>query len=145
MIRGALFLAGQDLRAALRARETILWVFVMPILFFYFIGTVTGGFAPARGERKDTLAVSRGENDGFLADELEKRLAGQDYNVVHPDSMEAYSRRLTVPPAFTDSVLAGVQQTIRYEYNSEGIGADYEKVRVGRATYTLLADYVAAR
>ena len=28
----------------LRARETLLWLFVMPILFFYFIGTVTGGF-----------------------------------------------------------------------------------------------------
>lgn len=145
MLQGAFYLGKQDLRQALRARETILWVFVMPILFFWFIGTVTSGFAPPRGERKDTLAVSRGENAGFLADELEKRLADQDYRVVHPDSMGAYSRRLTIPAAFTDSVLAGVQRTVRYEYASEGIGGDYERVRVGRATYTLLADYVAAR
>ena len=55
MGRGAFFIAAADLRMMLRQRETLLWVFLMPIVFFYFIGTVTGAvhrkdgpnFAPA--------------------------------------------------------------------------------------------------
>ena len=58
----------------LRQRETILWVFVMPILFFYFIGTVTGGFGAPSAERRDPLAVRGGDDGGFLIDELVRRL-----------------------------------------------------------------------
>jgi ABC-2 type transport system permease protein len=47
-LRDALFLARFDLKYLLRQRETLMWTFLMPGLFFYFIGTVTGGagFAP---------------------------------------------------------------------------------------------------
>lgn len=46
--RHALFLARFDLKYLLRQKETLMWTFLMPGLFFYFIGTVTGGagFAP---------------------------------------------------------------------------------------------------
>src|SRR6267378_3991494 len=42
MFRDALFLARKDIRLLLRGGETILWTFVMPVVFFYFIGTITG-------------------------------------------------------------------------------------------------------
>ena len=42
-MRAALFLARADLVHLLRQKETILWTFLMPALFFWFIGTVTGG------------------------------------------------------------------------------------------------------
>ena len=54
------------------------------------------------------------------------------------------SRILTLPPALTDSVLAGVPSRVWFEHTREGINADYENVRVGRAVYTVLADLVAA-
>ncbi len=38
MIKDALFIAGKDIKFMLRAKETILWVFIMPIVFFFFIG-----------------------------------------------------------------------------------------------------------
>ena len=44
MLRDALYLAYRDLRYLLPRRETWMWTFVMPIIFFYFIGSVTGGF-----------------------------------------------------------------------------------------------------
>ena len=44
MWRDACFIAGRDLAIMLRTRETILWTFVMPVVFFYFMGTVTAGF-----------------------------------------------------------------------------------------------------
>ena len=39
MMREARFIAGKDLKYMFRQRETILWAFFMPVLFFYFIGT----------------------------------------------------------------------------------------------------------
>ena len=47
MLRHALFIASHDLRFMLRQWETLLWMFVMPVVFFYFIGTVTGGYGVA--------------------------------------------------------------------------------------------------
>ncbi|MEK6194917.1 MAG: hypothetical protein N2F24_11910, partial [Deltaproteobacteria bacterium] len=36
-------LARTDLKLALKERSTVLWLFIMPVVFFYFIGTVTQG------------------------------------------------------------------------------------------------------
>jgi len=42
MFRHILFVARKDLKYMLRAKETLLWVFLMPIVFFYFIGRSPG-------------------------------------------------------------------------------------------------------
>ena len=100
-MRDALFIARNDLAQMLRARETLLWVFVMPALFFYFIGTVTGGMSgSASSDRPDALALDAPADAGFLVDELVRRLEAQNFRVERPDSPEAfegYSRRLVVP------------------------------------------------
>jgi len=41
----------------------------MPIVFFFFIGTITSGFGP-RPATKPRLTVRVGDNAGFLADEV---------------------------------------------------------------------------
>ena len=38
MLRPILFLARTDVHYMLRQRETLLWTFVMPVIFMYFIG-----------------------------------------------------------------------------------------------------------
>ncbi len=142
MIRDAIFIARKDVLYMLKGKETLLWLFVMPIVFFYFIGTVTGGWGDS-GPAPERLALKVGENPGFLVDQLEHRLTERDYVVVRPETDEIfnqYARRLTVPAAFTDSVLAGNQVTLEYRHKAEGFGSDYESVRVGRAVYTVLAD-----
>ena len=81
-MRNALFIARKDLMLALRQKETILWIFLMPGLFFYFIGTVTGGMGGSGGpDAKDPLVLDVGEDAGFLADELERRLVEAEYEV----------------------------------------------------------------
>lgn len=145
MLRDALFVARKDLQYMLRARETIAWVFVMPVVFFYFIGSITGGFGGGGGV-KTAVVVHADRTAGFLADRLMMRLEEQDYVIVRPDSAGThlkYSRNLTLPPAFTDSVLAGVQTTVDYRHSGEGMTSDYETIRAGRAVYTTLADVVA--
>ena len=65
MLRGALFLALADARNLLRAKETVAWIFVMPALFFYFIGTVTGGMGGGGGDTRVGLAVELPPDAGF--------------------------------------------------------------------------------
>jgi ABC-type Na+ efflux pump permease subunit len=141
MFRDALYLARMDAAHLLRRRETLLWTFIMPIVFFYFIGTITGN---SSGSAKDELAVSAPPDAGFLADQLLARLNKQ-YNVIRapsPEEFQRYARRLSIPAGFTDSVLAGKPMKIRFDRTGEDMNADYDRVRLYRAVYTTLADLI---
>ena len=151
-LRGAWFIARTDIMHMMRRRETLIWVFVMPALFFYFIGTVTGGLAGPVSDRKDQLAVRGAEEGGLLADELVRRLQDQQYEIVKADSEEAFgkvARRLTIPkPAdatFTEAVLAGRQQMITFESRGESLSGSYDQVRVARAVYEVVADLAVVK
>ena len=100
-MRAAWFIARTEIAHQLRQRETLLWVFVMPFLFFYFIGTVTGGMSgTGSSDRPDALALSAPPDAGYLVDEIVARLEAQNFRVDRPDTAEAfdgYTRRLTVP------------------------------------------------
>ena len=147
-LQAAWFVAAHDVRSMLRQRETLVWVFVMPFVFFYFIGTVTGGFGGG-GDSVERLALRSGEQAGFLLDQLERRLSERKYDVVRfepgqDEEFEQYSRRIEVPDGFTDQVLAGNVVELSFTGERKGLGGDYDDLRVGRAVYTLLADLVAA-
>jgi len=151
-MRSALRIARFDLRHMLRARETIAWTFVMPLVFFYFIGTVTGGMGgTGSGAAPVGLALVGAESAGYLADELVRRLESENFSVRRfgpgEDSTE-WSRRLTLPAppdgyeSFTAAVLAGQQQELRFDRRGDGPSVQLDEVRVSRAVYGLLADLV---
>jgi ABC-type Na+ efflux pump permease subunit len=154
MLRQAWFIARKDVAYMLRQRETLMWVFLMPILFVYFIGTVTGGSdGPAR-DRKDPLAVRGAAGGGFLADELIRRLEAQDFDIRRPASDEAFraaTRRLTIPApkegtgTFTDAVLAGQPQVLVFERQEESPAGNFDQIRIARAAYEVLGDLAAVK
>jgi ABC-type Na+ efflux pump permease subunit len=146
-MRNSLFIARMDMRHMLRSREAIIWIFVMPIVFFFFIGTVTGGFG-RRGGSQDHLALWIDGDAGFLGERLVQRLEERDYIVLRPATLEefqGFARRLRVPAAFTDSVVAGKPVKLQFTRSQSGLGNDYDRVRIGRAVYTLLADVIVSR
>src|SRR5229473_4325514 len=105
MFRDALYLARMDAAHLLRRRETMLWTFVMPIIFFYFFGTIIGN---SSGPTKDNLRASAPPDAGFLADRLLARLDQHGYHVIRaqePKEFLRFRRRLSIPAGFTDSVL----------------------------------------
>jgi ABC-type Na+ efflux pump permease subunit len=115
----------------------------MPIVFFYFIGTVTGGFSrPPGAERIGLYAPA---DSGFLVDQFARRLTALGYQVDRVDvqRLATYGRRITVPAGFTESILAGKPSALSFSRNGGGVGADYDDIRVKRAAYTVLADLVA--
>ena len=143
-MRDAWFIARKDIQYALREREALLWLFVMPIVFFAFIGSTTKGFSGSGSRAK--IALSAPEDAGFVLDRLEQRLDENGYDLVRPESeeeREGYRRRLEIPAGFTDSVLAGEPSLVRFERTEGGPSAQYDNVRIGRAVYTTLADIVA--
>jgi ABC-2 type transport system permease protein len=146
MWRDAFFIARMDAWHMLRRRETMLWTFIMPVIFIYFIGTVTGNFGGS-GDWKDDLALSVPANGGFLIDQLIGHLESLNYRVVRTNSQEefnSYRRRLEIPAGFTDSVLAGHQMKLRFARTGDDLTADYDRVRISRAVYTVLADMIVA-
>jgi ABC-type Na+ efflux pump permease subunit len=153
-MRGAWFIARKDIAHTLRQREAIAWVFVMPIVFMYFIGTVTGSFgSPAgSGERRDPLVLQEPRDGGFLVDEIARRLEGQNYAVARVTSAEEQrvaERRLVLASpegmSFTEAILAGRQQRVTVRSRSEGPGAQFDQVRVARAVYSVIADLAVCR
>src|SRR5262245_49918861 len=145
MLRNAWFIARKDVEYTLRERETILWLFIMPIVFFYFIGTITSGFGRS-DSTKQPIAVQVAGDAGFLADQLIERLRSAGYEIVQPETEEGFAqstRRLRIPGGFTESVLAGDRTVIRFARKEAGLGEQYDRVRVARAVYTVLADLVA--
>jgi len=143
MLRDALFLVRADLRILLRARETLLWAFVMPILFFYFIGTITGGSGMGGG--KPRVIVTVPADAGFLADQLVRRLKDRGYQVERlGPAAEARGGglRLAIPAGFTGHVLAREPVVVKLDPTGAGMEGDYDRIRVARAVYTVLADLI---
>lgn len=144
-LRDGWLIARKDLTLMLRERETLMWVFLMPIVFFYFIGNVTGGFGGSGGGQ-DRLAVEAPESAGFLAAQVVRRLEDQDYRVLREgdEGFAELKRRVVLPEEFTARTLDGEATTVELLSSSDGIGGDYHRFRVGRAVYGVLADLLAS-
>ncbi len=132
-----------DLRYMLRSRETILWMFIMPVLFMFLIGRMTeargGGGVP-------TMAV-QDHDGGMLAADLCARIESLGYAVQRVDAdttLAKYSRQLTIPGGFTSGVLSGQPQNV--EWFRKGSGTEsgaLDRVRVQRAAFQTLTSVIA--
>jgi ABC-type Na+ efflux pump permease subunit len=143
-MKNALYIALADLRRHIKRRETIFWVFAMPLAFFYFFGTVAGG--SGSGERKQRIVLSVGEEPGFLLERLETRLRERDLEVVRAANAEEFAAaglRLAVPANFTEDVLGGHAAKLTLGGQGEGLEGDSSSLQVKRAAYTVLADVIA--
>src|SRR5687767_1871771 len=144
-MRKAWFIASRDLSHQLRTKETLMWVFLMPLVFFYFFGTITGG--SGGGPEKARLVLSVGEDPGFLLERLEARLRERDLELERAASdqqFRAAELRLEVPAGFTRRVQAGEALQLTLGGAGEGLEGDYHGLQVKRAAYTVLADAIAA-
>ncbi len=147
MLRDAFFLTRMDTWRLLRSRSALLWTFIMPVIFFYFIGTITGN-AFHGGNTRDPLAASVASDAGFLADQFLDRVAARGYRVVRtqtPAEFLRYGRRLEIPAGFTASILAGKPVKVRFTRIGDDLGTGYDQVRLSRAVYSVLSDLTVLR
>src|SRR5688572_8024805 len=139
-LQAAWFVARKDLKWLLRQKPTLVWTFLMPPVFFFFIGTITGGFGGS--DAPPEIALVAPAPAGFLADELAARLEEEGFQVRRMAAVDTLiERRLVLPAGFTDSLLAGAQVTARFEREGElDPSAQWDQIRVSRAVYGMLAD-----
>lgn len=145
-LSSAWFVARKDVQYMMRRWETLLWLFLMPVVFFYFIGTVTSGFAGGGGQ-PDRLVVDVPDDAGFLGDRLISRLEQRGFAVEPPDgspTAEPPGRRLMIPSGFTTAVLSGQITEVELTLDGGDLGGEFDEIRVQRAVYTVLADLATA-
>jgi ABC-type multidrug transport system permease subunit len=149
-MRNAIFIAWQDLRFQLRQGSTLVWVFVMPPIFFYFIGTVTSGFSSTVSGATRTPIVVVAESPGFLKDQIDLRLTQNGFAAEWTEpplptgEQGAPRRTLTIDPSLSDKVLAGTQVNVDFETRANALSRELEIIRIQRSLYTALADIVVA-
>lgn len=144
-------LAMTDLKLALRDRSVILWLFVMPAVFFYFIGTVTQG--GVNFTSNTVKLVVENKDGGFLAQHLEARLEENLFAIIRPEDIPepedgeepARYRWLTIPAGFTEQLQAEEKVNIDFEGLRSGFSNQYDFVRVQKAAFTVLGDLIVVR
>ena len=149
-MRNIFFVGWQDVRFQLRDGSTLLWLFIMPPIFFYFIGTVTGGFSSGMSGGQATPLTVVAENPGFLKDQVELRLEANDFDTEWVESIASSAeeagpnRTLTFSPGMSDKAIAGEQVLAVYDTSSDSLAREFEEIRIQRSLYTVLADVIIA-
>ncbi len=149
-MRNALFIAWHDARHQLRQGSTLLWVFVLPPVFFYFIGTVTSGFSNTMSGAIATPIVVSARDPGFLREQIDLRLRDNSFapewlDEVVPDADGELPRRvLTFDDNLSERIEAGEQVKASFDTRASSLTRQYEVIRVQRSLYTALADIVTA-
>ncbi len=145
-----LFIAWNDAKFQLRQGSTLVWVFVMPPIFFFFIGTVTGGFSSGISGGQATPITVVAEAPGFLQDQISLRLRDNDFEpewvaaITLEEGEQAPRRTLTIGPNLSQQVIAGEQVVMSFETRASALTRDFEVIRIQRSLYTALADIIVA-
>ena len=149
MLRNILFIGLQDVRFQLRDGSTLLWLLVMPPIFFFFIGTVTGGFASGISGGQATPITVIAEGPGFVRNQIEFRLAENDFapewvELIDAGEELAPTRTLTFEANMSSKLVANEPVAAVFETQADSLQRQFEEIRIQRALYTVLADIVVA-
>lgn len=112
-MRRIFVIASNDWRLAVRDKQALLWMFLMPLLFIFVFGNLGGG----GGERRKREMPVMIEDGRFLGGAVFDALGDDTWaplRVAREDSLFAgLDLWVEVPAGFTDSVLAGAGSKIR--------------------------------
>ena len=149
-MKNVVFIAWNDVRHQLRQGGTVVWLFVMPPIFFYFIGTVMSGFSSGMSGGSSTPIVVAAESPGFLKEQIDLRLRENEFDpewraeVVADAEGNLPRSILTLSNNFSEQIVAGEQVDASYDTRASALLRDYETIRIQRSLYTALADIVTA-
>jgi len=149
------FIAQKDFLYALKDKSVLVWLFIMPLVFFAFIGSTTQGFSGGSGS-KSTLAVwYEGDQQDPVFQQIQYRLEAEDYmlRVFNQEqtlykekwTFDDYDRRLWIPAGLQEQLADGTQVEIRYQIKSDGMGGDFHQFKVNKAIYQTLGDLLVLK
>lgn len=122
----------------------------MPPVFFFFIGTVIGGFGSGVGGEEATPLAIVAEDPGFVRAQINLRLEDNDFApdwLESPDTGEDTSspaRTLTFDAGMSSRLVANEPVSAVFATEADSLTRQFEELRIQRALYTALADIVVA-
>ena len=113
-------IAFTDLLQTVKDKPVIFWMVIMPVIFIYAFGAMSGG-GDTRGVTISLLVVD--EDQSYLSQAFTRSLGEEGFAVrvsesVHPDTVAAFPRALLIPAGFQDSVATGAGVTLRLHRRS---------------------------
>ena len=129
----------------LREKATLFWLFLMPIVFFYFIGTVTSGFGGGPVGPGSTRLVLEGPPGDGVVGVLLERLEESGFRITRETPTSGSVRTLQIPDDFEQRVTAGQPVVLEYAGATDDLQADYDMFRLQRTVYTMLADVMVLK
>ena len=145
-MRRVLHMALHDTRLYVGARESIFFMFVMPVLFMLFFSVVNIG-GP---EQLNRISLQVVDKDGsWLSEAFLEQLRGEEFDLTELTPAGAdtigYYRRMTIPAGFADSLLGGKRVEIAFAKRSDS-NIEYDAaadVRLHQAQVAFLGALVA--
>ncbi len=152
MLKNSLFIAKKDFIYSLKEKSLLVWMFIMPLVFFGFIGSTTGGMGGSSGPSNVAIweSVEGMTETDVMAKQIVFRLKQENYTVVifnkNIDEEERkfhfknYTRRLWLPENMEQDFKAEKQIKIVYNSKASGLGNDRDKFAIEKAIYQTLGD-----
>ncbi|MFC3192792.1 ABC transporter permease [Marinicella sediminis] len=143
-------IAQKDFLYTLKDKTVLVWLFVMPLVFFAFIGTTTQGFGGGSGSQTTLAVWYEGDVDDPMFKQIQNRLETESFalRLFNPDQLlyqekwafDDYDRQLWIPAGMAQQVAAGEQVTLNYRVDAEDMGGDFATFKINKAIYQTLGD-----
>ncbi|MFK8011554.1 MAG: ABC transporter permease [Marinicellaceae bacterium] len=153
MLKNILFIAKKDFHYSLKEKVLLMWLFIMPLVFFGFIGSTTGGLG---GSTNSVTNIAIWENQANdinnipIAKQIVYRLKQENFNVVVFNEevnkqdlkyrFENYTRRLWLPKNLQTIIDKGDQITIEYASKASGLSQNKDQFSIEKALYQTIGD-----
>lgn len=144
------FIAYKDFIYTLKDKIVLMWMFIMPLVFFAFIGSTTQGFGGGSSERSSLGVWFEGDQQDPVFAQIKFRLEAENYDLrvfsteqpLYKDkwSFEDYSRQLWLPNELKSQMAAGNPLEVKYLIDAEGMGAEFHQFKLYKAIYQTLGD-----
>jgi ABC-2 type transport system permease protein len=159
MLKNILFIAKKDFHYSMKEKTLLLWMFIMPLVFFGFIGSTTGGLAGSSPNTVINIALWENTPDDVeniaLAKQIVYRLKQENFNVVvfneAKDKQERkfhfknYTRRLWLPENLQQKLDSGEQIEIEYTSKASGLSQNRDQFSIEKALYQTLGDILVVK
>lgn len=143
-------IAYKDFFYTLKDKTVLVWLFVMPLVFFAFIGTTTQSFGGSSGTTSTLAIWYEGEQEDLVFKQIQHRLKAENYalrvfspvQTLYKDkwSFNDYERQLWIPANLQETTAAGEAVELEYAIDSDGMGGDYHQFKLNKAVYQTLGD-----
>jgi ABC-type multidrug transport system permease subunit len=159
MLKNILFIAKKDFHYSMKEKTLLLWMFIMPLVFFGFIGSTTGGLGGGNSNTITNIALwenNQGDAENIpLVKQIIHRLNQEKFNVVVFNEInnkeerkyhfENYTRRLWLPKNIQQKLNASEQIEIEYATKASGLGQNRDQFSIEKALYQTLGDILVVK